>query len=63
MSADEDVFMKQSMSTPCMNVIVQAEGCYLTNLQGKKYLDFHGNSIHQFGYKNPYVLRGILRSL
>ncbi|MCA1074116.1 hypothetical protein K9O30_10365 [Clostridium bowmanii] len=26
LKADESVFMKQSMSTPCMNVIVNAEG-------------------------------------
>ena len=59
LSADEAVFMKQSMSTPCMNVITDAQGCYITDQGGKKYLDFHGNSVHQVGYKNPYVLEAV----
>jgi 4-aminobutyrate aminotransferase len=56
---DEEIFVKQSMSTPCMNVIVDGAGCYITDGNGKKYLDFHGNSIHQVGYKNPYVVAAI----
>jgi 4-aminobutyrate aminotransferase len=63
LKADEDVFMKQSMSTPCMNVIVDAEGCYITDKSGKTYLDFHGNSVHQIGYKNPYVMAAIKQQL
>ena len=60
---DERVFMKQSMSTPCLNGIVDAEGCYITDVNGKKYLDFHGNSIHQVGYKNPYVVEAIKKQV
>lgn len=63
LKADEDTFVKQAMSTPCMNVIVAAEGCYITDMSGKKYLDFHGNSIHQVGYKNPYVMEAVKRQL
>ncbi len=60
---DEDIFMKQSMSTPCMNVIVDAEDCYITDIKGKKYLDFHGNSVHQVGYKNMYVIEAVSNQL
>lgn len=63
LKADEDVFIRQSMSTPCMNVIVDAEGCYIKDMSGKKYLDFHGNSIHQVGYKNSYVIEAVKRQL
>ncbi|MBU3142761.1 aspartate aminotransferase family protein [Clostridium sp. CF012] len=63
LKADESVFMKQSMSTPCMNVIVDAEGCFIEDMSGKKYLDFHGNSIHQIGYKNPYVIEAIKKQM
>ncbi|MFL0193985.1 aspartate aminotransferase family protein [Clostridium sp. WILCCON 0269] len=59
LKADEDIFMKQSMSTPCMNVITKAEGCCIEDISGKIYLDFHGNSVHQVGYKNPYVIEAI----
>ena len=60
---DEAVFMRQSMSTPCMDVIIDAEGCYLQAVSGKKYLDFHGNSAHQIGYKNPYVIEAVKKQL
>lgn len=59
LQADAAVFMQQSMSTPCMNVIVDAQGCYITDRSGKRYLDFHGNSVHQVGYKNPYVIEAV----
>jgi len=62
-AADQAVFMKQSMSTPCLNAIIAAEDCYLTDVNGKKYLDFHGNSIHQVGYKNPYVIDAVTKQL
>lgn len=61
--ADERVYMRQSMSTPCLNSIVDAEGCYITDVNGRKYLDFHGNSIHQIGYKNPYVTEAVKKQL
>ena len=61
--SDERVFMKQSMSTPCLNGIIDAEGCYIIDVNGKKYLDFHGNSIHQVGYKNPYVVQAIKKQV
>lgn len=63
LKADENTFMKQSMSTPCMNVIVDAQGCYITDKRGKSYLDFHGNSVHQIGYKNPFVIAAIKQQL
>jgi len=63
LTADEDVFMKQSMSTPCLNVIVDAQGCYITDKRGKTYLDFHGNSVHQVGYKNSVVIAAVKQQL
>lgn len=57
--ADERIFIKQSMSTPCLTGIIDADGCYLTDVNGKKYLDFHGNSSHQVGYKNPFVMEAL----
>ncbi|MGI5893865.1 MAG: (R)-1-hydroxy-2-aminoethylphosphonate ammonia-lyase [Candidatus Merdivicinus sp.] len=61
--ADADIFMKQSMSTPCLDVLADAEGAYITDCQGKRYLDFHGNSLHQIGYKNPLVIEAIQKQL
>lgn len=60
---DERVFVRKSMSTPCLNAIVDANGSYLIDVNGNKYLDFHGNSSHQVGYKNPYVVDAIKRQV
>ncbi|ASV69616.1 MULTISPECIES: (R)-1-hydroxy-2-aminoethylphosphonate ammonia-lyase [Cytobacillus] len=60
---DEAVFIRQSMSTPCLQTIVDADGCYLIDREGKRYLDFHGNSLHQVGYKNPYVIEAITKQM
>jgi 4-aminobutyrate aminotransferase len=53
---DEDLFLHQSLSTPCLDVLESCEGIYITDVRGKKYMDFHGNSVHQVGYKNTYVI-------
>ncbi len=55
LSRDAAVFLHQSLSTPCLNVIESCEGIYLTDINGKRYMDFHGNSVHQVGYRNSYV--------
>lgn len=53
---DERCFLHQSMSTPCLDVLESCEGIYLTDKQGRRYMDFHGNNVHQVGYRNPFVL-------
>lgn len=60
---DERVFLRQSMSTPCMNAVLDVEGCYIIDTRGKRYLDFHGNSVHQVGHKNKYVIEKIKNQL
>ena len=60
---DEAAYLHQSMSTPCLDVIEQASGSFIQNLQGHKYLDFHGNSVHQVGYGHPNVIRTIKEQL
>jgi 4-aminobutyrate aminotransferase len=53
---DAEVFLHQSLSTPCLDVLESCEGIYLTDTNGKKYMDFHGNNVHQIGYRNKYVI-------
>lgn len=60
---DARSFLHQSLSTPCLNVIESAQGLYLTDIQGKKYMDFHGNSVHQIGHNNPFVIERIKSQL
>jgi 4-aminobutyrate aminotransferase len=58
---DEDAryFLHQSLSTPCLNVLTGCDGVYLEDLQGRRYLDFHGNSVHQVGFRNRRVIEAI----
>lgn len=62
---DEDArwFFHQSMSTPCLNVLQQAQGSWLTDVQGRRILDFHGNSLHQVGYAHPHVVAAMIATL
>jgi 4-aminobutyrate aminotransferase len=53
---DADVFLHQSLSTPCLDVLQSCEGIYITDISGKRYMDFHGNNVHQVGYRNSYVM-------
>lgn len=53
---DAECFLHQSLSTPCLDVLASCEGIYLTDVQGKRYMDFHGNNVHQLGYRHPYVI-------
>lgn len=58
---DEDAryFLHQSMSTPCIDVLQSCEGIYITDLSGRSYMDFHGNNVHQVGYRNPFVMEKV----
>lgn len=55
---DEDsrYFLHQSLSTPCLDVLASCEGIYITDIQGRAYMDFHGNNVHQLGYRNRHVI-------
>ena len=62
---DEDAryFLKQSLSTPCLNAMSACEGVYIEDLQGRRYMDFHGNNVHQVGFSNPDVIAAIKKQL
>lgn len=60
---DARYFLHQSMSTPCLDVLKSCEGSYIENISGKRYLDFHGNNVHQIGYSNPKLIENIINQL
>ncbi len=60
---DARVFLHQSMSTPCLDVLGTSDGCVVENLQGLSYLDFHGNNVHQVGHANAFVIDRIRKQL
>jgi len=60
---DERYFLRQALSTPCLDVLARAEGIWIEDLEGRRYMDFHGNSVHQVGFANPAVIAAIKTQL
>lgn len=56
---DEQYFIHQPLSTPCLDVLATSSGTTMTDLQGHTYLDFHGNNVHQIGYAHPAVIKAV----
>jgi 4-aminobutyrate aminotransferase len=60
---DQKYFLHQSLSTPVLNVLSRAQGAYIEDLDGKKYLDMHGNGVHNAGFNNPAVIEAVKKQL
>lgn len=63
LAEDARYFLHQSLSTPCLNALGHCEGIYLEDLAGRRYMDFHGNNVHQVGYANPDVIAAVKSQL
>ncbi|HEX6019268.1 MAG TPA: aspartate aminotransferase family protein [Burkholderiaceae bacterium] len=63
LARDAGAFLRQSVSTPCLDVIAKAEGIWIEDLAGRRYMDFHGNNVHHVGYAHPHVLAAIRQQL
>ena len=59
LEADAQVFLHQSLSTPCLNALQSADGAWIEDVEGRRYLDFHGNNVHQVGFGHPTVVAAI----
>jgi len=63
LEADDRYFLKQSLSTPCLNAMKTCDDIYIEDLQGRRYMDFHGNNVHQVGFSNPEVMAAVKEQL
>jgi 4-aminobutyrate aminotransferase len=59
LAADARAFLRQSVSTPCLNAIAKADGIWIEDLAGRRYMDFHGNNVHHVGYGHPRLKAAI----
>ncbi len=59
LARDARAFLHQSVSTPCLNAIVRAEGIWIEDASGRRYMDFHGNNVHHIGYGHPRLKKAI----
>ena len=60
---DRKYFLHQSLSTPVLNVLRSAEGAWIEDLDGRRYLDMHGNGVHNAGFNNPAVVEAVQKAL
>jgi 4-aminobutyrate aminotransferase len=63
LAEDARYFLHQSLSTPCLNVLEGCEGSWIEDIQGRRFLDFHGNNVHHVGFGNPRVIEAIVRQM
>ena len=61
--ADARRFLHQSVSSPCLNAIRRAEGIWIEDVAGRRYMDFHGNNVHHIGYGHPRLKEAIRRQM
>lgn len=63
LARDAEAFLHQSLSSPCLSTIARAEGIWIEDTAGRRYMDFHGNSVHHLGYGHPRVVAAIKAQL
>lgn len=59
LARDAGVFVHQSLSSPCVATIAKATGIWIEDTAGRRFMDFHGNSVHHIGYGHPRVIAAI----
>ena len=60
---DARLFLHQSVSTPCLAAVRKAEGLWIEDYAGRRFMDFHGNSVHHIGYRHPRLVAAIKSQL
>jgi 4-aminobutyrate aminotransferase len=60
---DARYFLHQSLSSPCLSVIRKAQGIWIEDLGGRRYMDFHGNNVHHIGYGHPRLIAALKHQL
>lgn len=63
LAEDEKYFIRQALSTPCLSVVRKAEGIWIEDAAGRRYMDFHGNNVHHIGYGHPRLVAAIKQQL
>ncbi len=56
-------FLRQSVSTPCLDAVAKAEGIWIEDVAGRRFMDFHGNNVHHIGYGHPRLKAAIARQM
>lgn len=60
---DAELFFHQAGSSPCLGALRAAEGVWLTDLDGRRFIDLHGNTAHHLGYAHPRLLAALRQQI
>ncbi|WP_051285176.1 aminotransferase class III-fold pyridoxal phosphate-dependent enzyme [Nisaea denitrificans] len=60
---DATAFLHQADSTPVDHAFISCEGAGATDETGHRFLDFHGNSCHNIGYRHPRLIAALKEQL
>jgi len=61
--ADARHFLHQALSSPCLSALQRADGLWLEDLAGRRYMDFHGNGVHHLGHGHPRLIAALKAQL
>lgn len=56
---DARVFLSQDLSSPVVQSVRRAEGIWIEDHAGNRFMDFHGNSVHHLGYGHPDLVAAL----
>lgn len=62
-SRDATAFFHQKGSSPCLSALRAAEGIWLEDSEGRRFIDLHGNTVHHIGHGHPEVIAALKRQL
>jgi 4-aminobutyrate aminotransferase len=55
--------MHQANNRPAFLAVRAAEGSFVEDHSGRRYLDLHGNNCHHIGYRHPELIAGLIDQL
>src|SRR5262249_22017172 len=61
--ADARYFLHQAASTPGLSAVRRASGVWVEDVDGRRVMDFHGNSVHHLGYAHPTLIAALKAQL
>ena len=61
--ADARQFLHQASSTPCRSAVQAAAGVWVEEVGGRRFMDFHGTSVHHLGYAHPRLVAALKAQL
>jgi len=60
---DAAAFFHQESSSPCPFALRHAQGVWLEDTEGRRFIDLHGNTAHHLGYGHPRLIAALKEQL